>query len=108
MAKQEALKILTDHQKWRLGDDEVETTNPKELSTALDLATECLKSSSWRKVSEELPNNEQAVLVKDACGYYHTAMYNIHASEFYSSTVYELNYGEYLPIPNVVEWKPID
>ena len=31
MTLQEALKVLTDHQKWRLGDDEIEAANPKEL-----------------------------------------------------------------------------
>lgn len=42
MTKQEALKILTDHQKWRLGDDEVEATNPKELTRAIEVAIVCL------------------------------------------------------------------
>ena len=32
MTLQEALKILIDHQKWRLGDDEIEATNPKDLT----------------------------------------------------------------------------
>ena len=39
----EALKVLTDHQKWRLGDDSVEATNPKELTKAIDLAIKLLK-----------------------------------------------------------------
>ena len=38
MTKKEALKVLKDHQKWRLGNDEVEATNSKELTRAIEIA----------------------------------------------------------------------
>ena len=43
MTKQEALKVLEDHQKWRLGDDGVDATNPKELTKAINFAIKLLK-----------------------------------------------------------------
>lgn len=43
MTLQEALKVLTDHQKWRQGDDEVKQTNPKELTEAINVAIKVLK-----------------------------------------------------------------
>lgn len=43
MTKKEALKVLIDHQKWRLGNDEIEATNPKDLTKAIELAIKLLK-----------------------------------------------------------------
>lgn len=99
MTKKEALDILENHQKWRLGDDEVEATNPKELSNALDLAIECLKSSSWRKVSEELPDKSCEVLVKDS-------MVDMYIA-YFSYGKFQLD--RYVQISgDIIEWKPID
>ena len=38
MTKKEALKVLKDHQKWRLGNNEVEATDPRELTHAIEIA----------------------------------------------------------------------
>ena len=43
MTKQEALKVLENHQQWRLGDDSIEQTDPKELTKALEFVIEYLK-----------------------------------------------------------------
>lgn len=43
MTKKEVLKVLKYHQKWRLGNDEVEQTDPKELTKALGFVIEYLK-----------------------------------------------------------------
>ena len=37
MTIDQAVKILSDHQKWRLGDDEIEATRPKELTEAINI-----------------------------------------------------------------------
>jgi len=39
----EAIKILEDHQKWRLGNDEIEPTEPKKLTEAMEIAIHLLK-----------------------------------------------------------------
>jgi hypothetical protein len=38
----EAIKVLEQHQKWRLGDDAQPMTEPKQLSEALDIAINLL------------------------------------------------------------------
>ena len=38
MTHKEALKVLEYHQKWRLGNDEVEATDPRELTHAIEIA----------------------------------------------------------------------
>lgn len=38
MTKKEALKILTEHQLWRRGSDEVPMATPKQLGEAIDVA----------------------------------------------------------------------
>lgn len=35
MKLEKVIEVLVNHQKWRMGDDEVEVTVPKELSEAL-------------------------------------------------------------------------
>ena len=37
MEIEQAVKILSDHQKWRLGDDTIEATKPKELTEAINV-----------------------------------------------------------------------
>ena len=37
MTIEQAVKILSDHQKWRLGDDTIEATNPKDLTEAINI-----------------------------------------------------------------------
>lgn len=70
-----------------------------------------LSSSRWRKVSEELPESDQVVLVKMGRDYtddylYDIAKYDYEDKEFYSrasigDSIYEICY-------EVIEWKPID
>ena len=43
MTKKQALKILINHQLWRLGSDRVKMTDAKELTAALNIAIENLK-----------------------------------------------------------------
>lgn len=64
MTKQEALKVLTDHQKWRLGDDSVEATNPKELTKALRIAIDFLEKSNKEFVSS-FANSENEIKIGD-------------------------------------------
>ena len=45
MTKKQALKILVNHQKWRLGSDRVKMDLPKELTVAINIAIEVLKES---------------------------------------------------------------
>ena len=40
MTKQQAIKILKDHNKWRRGDENYEMAQPKELGQAIDLIIE--------------------------------------------------------------------
>jgi len=49
MTPESALKILSHHQKWRLGAD-IPPTDPKELTAALDVAIAALgdPSLAWR------------------------------------------------------------
>ena len=37
MTIEQAVKILSDHQKWRLGDDTIGLTTPKELTEAINV-----------------------------------------------------------------------
>ena len=46
MTKQEALKVLENHQQWRLGDDSIEQTDPKELTKALGFVIEYLRNET--------------------------------------------------------------
>lgn len=105
MIKQEALKVLEDHQKWRLGDDEVEATNPKELTKAIEVAIISLGDSledkyRWRKVSEELPCINQQVLVKYQT--YEIAIARYNDGKFYTKVV-NTTFGT-----RAIEWRPID
>ena len=34
---EEAIKVLESHQAWRLGDDDVQMTDPKKLTEAIDV-----------------------------------------------------------------------
>lgn len=43
MTKKQALKILVNHQKWRLGSDRVKMTDVKELTEAINIAIDVLK-----------------------------------------------------------------
>ena len=43
MTLPEAIKVLEDHNKWRLGDDTIEPTKPKLLTEALEIAIHLLK-----------------------------------------------------------------
>jgi hypothetical protein len=45
MTKKQALKILVNHQLWRLGSDRVKMTDAKELTEAMNIAIEVLKES---------------------------------------------------------------
>ena len=65
-------------------------------------------ANRWRKVSEELPNNGQLVLVKTIDNTYHTANYDANRGDFYSVSMYELDDCELFLIDGIVEWKPID
>lgn len=42
MKLEKVIKVLVDHQEWRLGSDEVVATNPKELTEAIDEAIRLL------------------------------------------------------------------
>lgn len=48
MTLEEAIKVLTDHNIWRLGAD-TEPTNPKKLTEALDIAIRLLSQLKKRK-----------------------------------------------------------
>ena len=65
-------------------------------------------ANRWRKVSEELPNNGQLVLVKTIDNTYHTARYDANGGDFYSVSMYEFDDCELFLIDGIVEWKPID
>ena len=43
MTKKQALKILVNHQLWRLGSEHVKMTDVKELTEALNIAIDHLK-----------------------------------------------------------------
>ena len=45
MNTSEAIKILKEHQEWRLGGDN-KATNPKDLTKAIDTAIKILKQSN--------------------------------------------------------------
>ena len=45
MNTSEAIKVLKDHQRWRLGGDN-KATNPKDLTRAIDTAIKILKQFS--------------------------------------------------------------
>lgn len=45
MTKQEAIKVLSDYQKWRKGDDSIKATEPKELTEAIEFALNFMKHS---------------------------------------------------------------
>ena len=45
MELNKAIKILTVHQKWRRGDEELPATNPKELGIAIDTILEHFKKT---------------------------------------------------------------
>jgi len=48
MNKKECIKILSDHQAWRRGDDTKPMTNPRELGLAIDYAIHLLKQNLKR------------------------------------------------------------
>jgi hypothetical protein len=65
MTRTEAIKVLTAHQKWRMGGNG-KMTDPKTLTAATDEAlrilsnkTECVKRSRYRKLQEEYKYQEQ-------------------------------------------------
>ena len=45
MTTKQAIKIISDHQKWRLGDDNFQPTIPKQLTEALDIAITIMSKS---------------------------------------------------------------
>ena len=55
MTIEQAVKILSDHQKWRLGDDTIEATNPKDLTEAINIILKEIASNEWIDISEQLP-----------------------------------------------------
>lgn len=45
MTTKQAIKVLSDHQKWRMGDDNFQPTIPSQLSEALDIAINIMSKS---------------------------------------------------------------
>lgn len=45
MTTKQAIKVLSDHQKWRMGDDKIKPTIPSKLSEALDVAINIMSKS---------------------------------------------------------------
>lgn len=48
MTKEQAIKILIEHNKWRLG-AEIQMQDPKEITAAINLAIEILKTTHLTK-----------------------------------------------------------
>ena len=44
MTLRQAHKVLSKHQKWRMGDDRVKATDPKELTQAMEIAINIMKN----------------------------------------------------------------
>jgi hypothetical protein len=51
MDKKQALKILKDHQSWRLGSDEVTMGLPSDLTQALNIAIHNLENEDIKKIT---------------------------------------------------------
>lgn len=107
MKNQEALEILANHQKWRLGDDSVPETKPRDLTKALTCAIRAIDNNIWINVEDITPVENQLVIVKTSDGHIHTANYDMEYNEFYSESMYRFNSGEQYVICNVVEWRSI-
>lgn len=45
MTTKQAIKVLSDHQKWRMGDDKIKPTVTSKLSEALDIAINIMSKS---------------------------------------------------------------
>lgn len=45
MTTKQAIKVISDHQKWRMGDDKIKPTVPSKLSEALDIAINIMSKS---------------------------------------------------------------
>lgn len=46
MTSKQVIEILTNHQLWRLGSDDVKMTDAKELTAALDIAINVLRNAT--------------------------------------------------------------
>jgi hypothetical protein len=58
MTKNQALKTLINHQKWRLGSDRVKMTGAKELTEALNIAIDFMKESKKDAKTMEILGRE--------------------------------------------------
>ena len=56
MTTKQAIRVIFNHQKWRLGSDKVKPTVPKKLTEALDIALEIMSEH------EEIPDQKQVVV----------------------------------------------
>lgn len=53
MTTKQAIKVLSDHQKWRMGDDNFQPTIPSKLSEALDIAINIMSKSEIKLRNQE-------------------------------------------------------
>ena len=53
MTTKQAIKVLSDHQKWRMGDDNIQPTIPSKLSEALDIAINIMSKSEIKLRNQE-------------------------------------------------------
>ena len=56
MEIEQAVKILSDHQKWRLGDDTIEATKPKELTEAINVILKKIEYDKTKNINKLVGN----------------------------------------------------
>ena len=58
MTTKQAIKVLSDHQKWRMGDDNFQPTIPSKLSEALDIAINIMsRQRIFRMIIKKSPES---------------------------------------------------